>query len=585
MAVEIGKIELKGIIRRRKKLFICTGSIIFILCLMVAFVLPPIYQSQATIVVENQEIPSEYVKSTITTYVSERLYILTEKIKNYSKLLDIIQANDLYPDLRSDGEKVAEMKDSIKLKTIDVALKESGGRERATIAFTLSYEYLNAKNAQVVVSTLSKIFVEEDQKAREAQASTTTQFLEKELKELRRQIKINEEKISRFKAKNINQLPGSTGIFNQTIFRLEQDMDNIDTRIRTIQEKIVYLKSQIANIDPLVPIITETGKVASNPNNRLKFLRLELIRKQANLSEKHPDIIGLKSEIAKLEAQTGDYDSTKEQANRLKVVNKQIAELKAKYGEKHPDIVRLSKEADLLRSQIAAAERANNVDNEMTDNPGYMNIKAQIIVSETEVQALNKERAKIAAKLEDYQQRLERMPFVDEEYNSLTLDYANTKQKFNEVANKLHSARIAQEMDMSERGVRFRIDSPANLPLKPVKPNRIMIVLTGIVLGCGFGILLAALSEGLDSSVKANEELENLAGVPVLATVSFVDSPRQKRVRRIKFLILTAAAMIILLITSLVINWFVVPMDQIWSKFEDRLVEIGVPIEKNAKEI
>ena len=585
MAVEIGKLELKGIIRRRKNVFIWTALIIFFLCLVVAFVLPPIYQSKATIVVENQEIPSEYVKSTITTYVSERLYILNEKITNYTKLLDIIKSHNLYPDLGSDGEKVGEMKDNIKLKTIDVALKETRGRERATIAFTLSYDYTSAEKAQNVVNTLSKIFIEEDQKAREAQASTTTQFLEKELEELRRNVKVNEEKISRFKAKNINQLPGSTGIFNQTIFRLEQDIDKIETRIRTVQEKIVYLKSQIANIDPLVPIITETGKVANNPNNRLKFLRLELIRKQANLSEKHPDIIRLKSEIAKLESQTGDYDSTKEQVNRLKVVNKQIAELEAKYGEKYPDIVRLSKEADLLRSQIAAAERSNQNDNEMTDNPGYMNIKAQIIVAETEVDALKKERTKIAAKLEDYQQRLERMPFIDEEYNSLTLDYANTKKKFNEVSNKLHSARIAQEMDMSERGVRFRIDTPANLPLKPVKPNRIMIVLMGIVLGFGFGIVLAALFEGLDTSIKGNEELESIAGVSVLTKLSYVDSPRQKRMRRIRYLIVTVAAMLLILMTSLAINWFIMPMDKIWAKFEDRLVEIGLPIEKDANRI
>jgi succinoglycan biosynthesis transport protein ExoP len=144
-------------------------------------------------------------------------------------------------------------------------------------------------------------------------------FLEKEMEDLRSSGKMNEEKISRFKAANIDQLPGSTAIFQQTVFRLEQDMDNIVTRIRTLQEKIVYLKSQLANIDPMVPILTESGKVASNPNNRLKYLRLQLIQMQSNLSDKHPDIIRLKSEIKELEAQVGEKDTSMEKVNRLKL--------------------------------------------------------------------------------------------------------------------------------------------------------------------------------------------------------------------------------------------------------------------------
>ena len=78
--------------------------------------------------------------------------------------------------------------------------------------------------------------------------------------------------------------------------------------------------------------MTEDGQVASNPNNRLKYLRLQLIRKQSALSDKHPDIIQLKNEIEELEAQVGQKDSVAEQVNRLTMVEKKIAELNSKYG-------------------------------------------------------------------------------------------------------------------------------------------------------------------------------------------------------------------------------------------------------------
>ena len=587
MSIEIGQLDIKGIIRRRKRIFFACFGLIFCTCLVVAFVLPPIYESQVMIAVENQEIPEEFVKSTVTGYVAERLENLRRKILSYPRLLEIINSHALYPELTSTGEMVAQMQEDIDLKTIDVSLQDqrSGRSGTATIAFTLAYQHKNPEKAKQVADILSNLFVEEDQRAREKQAGTTTMFLEKELEGLRSQVRINEEKISRFKAANIDQLPGSTGIFQQTVFRLEQDLDGIDTRIRTLQEKIVYLKSQIANIDPLIPIMTDSGQVASNPNNRLKYLRLQLIQMQSNLSSKHPDIIRLKSEIERLEAQVGDKDTTMEKVNRLTIVENKITELKSKYGDNHPDLVKLSKEADLLTRQIAQEGRSGRSTgqlDERSDNPGYMNIKAQIIVAESEIEGLRGERAKTSAKLEDYQKKLEMGPFIDEEYNSLTLDYENAKKKFNEVSNKLHSARISQEMNVSEGGARFRIDYPANLPYKPAAPNRLLIILMGVVLGTGCGVLLAALTEGLDSSIKAPDEMESVLGVPVLATISLYDSPLQKRMRRVKRAVVASSIIVIILLGSIVVDRFVMPLDDLWTKFEDRLVEMGVPIEKDS---
>jgi succinoglycan biosynthesis transport protein ExoP len=489
MTHEISLTELKMIWRRRKKVILFSFSLIFFTALVVALVLPSIYESQVMIIVENQEIPEEYVKSTTTSYINERLEILERKILSYSKLLEIIKAHALYPDLNSNGAMVGKIRKDIKLETIDININDGRyGRGLATIAFTLSYQHENPEKAKQVTDILSNLFVEEDRISRENRADTTTIFLEKELADLRNVVKLNEEKISRFKAANIDQLPGSTAIFQQTVFRLEQDIDNTITRIRTLQEKIVYLNSQLANIDPMVPILTESGKVANNPNNRLKYLRLQLIQMQSNLSDKHPDIIRLKSEIAELEAQVGEKDTTTEKVNRLIIVEKQLAELQSKYGDKHPDVVKLAREKALLTRQIAQKDTSTSsagISGQHSDNPGYMNIKAQIIVAQSEINGLIDEREKLSRKLEDYQKKLEVAPFIDEEYNSLTLDYENAKKKFNEVANKLHSAKIAQEMDVSEQGARFRIDHPAILPDKASKPYRLLIILFGFMLGAG----------------------------------------------------------------------------------------------------
>jgi polysaccharide biosynthesis transport protein len=591
MAYEFNLSDLKGILRRRKKVLLIPFALIALIGLIVAFALPPIYRAQVMIFIENQEIPREFVQSTTAAYASERLHNLEQQILSYPRLLEIIQNYDLYPELPSYARMVNQMRQSISIVTLDVPIRERGSVGRAgalsTVAFTLSYEHKDPKKAADVANLLANFYVQEDRQSRGSRAETTTEFLSKELEDLRRQVRENEERVSRFRASNIDQLPGSTGTFQQMVFRLEQDIERIDARRRTLQEKNIYLTSQISNIDPLVPILTDRGKVAANPANRLKFLRLQLIQLQSSLSDRHPDIIRLKNEIADLEAQVGDEDTSMEKENRLTILEKEMAEAKSKYGDRHPDVIRLSREADLLRGQLAQQKLAplsRQLPEERSDNPEYMNLRAQIIVTESEIDALRQDRIRATQRLEDYQRRLEMAPFIDEQFNALTLDYENAKKKFDEVSQKLHAARIAQEMDLAERGERFRINHPAYIPNKPFKPNRLLIVLIGFVLGAGTAVVLAAAAEGLDSSIKTPDEMESVLGVPLLATISLYDSPREKRLRRFRRAAMTVSVVVLLLLGSVIVDRFVIPLDELWTTFEDRLVEMGVPIVRNSVE-
>lgn len=589
MAYEFNIKDLKGIMRRRKKMLLIPFVLIALIGLIVAFALPSIYRAQVMIFIENQEIPQEFVQSTTAAYVSERLHNLEQQILSYPRLLEIIQTHDLYPELPTNARMVNQMRQSITIVTLDVPIRERGSVGRAgalsTVAFTLSYEHKDPNKAADVANLLANFYVDEDRQSRGSRAETTTDFLTKELDDLRRLVKENEERISRFRSANIDQLPGSTNAFQQMVLRLEQDIERIDARMRTLQEKNVYLTSQIANIDPLVPILTERGKVAANPANRLKYLRLQLIQLQSSLSSLHPDIIRLKNEIADLEAQVGDEDTSMEKANRLKILEKEMVEAKSKYGDKHPDVIRLSREADLLRGQLAqqrTAPLSRQLPEERSDNPEYMNLRAQIIVTESEIHSLRQDRIRATQRLEDYQRRLEMAPYIDEQYNAMTLDYENAKRKFDEVSRNLHAARIAREMDLAERGERFRINHPAYIPDKPFKPNRLLIILIGFVLGAGCAVTLAAVTEGLDSSIKTPDEMEEVLGVPLLATISLYDSPREKRMRQLRRAVVTAYVIVIVLLGSVVVDRFVMPLGDLWTKFEDRLVEMGVPIEKKS---
>ncbi len=57
-----------AILLRRKGLLFWPAAAIFAVAVVVAFVLPPVYRSSATVLIEQPEIPPDLVQSMVTSY-------------------------------------------------------------------------------------------------------------------------------------------------------------------------------------------------------------------------------------------------------------------------------------------------------------------------------------------------------------------------------------------------------------------------------------------------------------------------------------------------------------------------------------
>jgi len=571
--------DLSGVFRRRKKSFIIVFFFILIVGTVIAFVLPPIFMSQCTILIEEQQIPQEYVKTTITSYVEERLQMITQQIMSRGKLLEIINQFRLYPEMRdryATEEIIEEMREDIKLETIsaDVIDKRSGRQSPATIAFSLSYEGKDPGAVQRVANVLASLYLEENLKTREQRASNTTAFFEQEQDDLKEEIETLENKITDFKKAHIGELPEYGTINMQSISSLNRNLDQLSMQLRSLQERKIYLEGQIANVDPLTPVVTEEGKTIMHPRERLKFLRLQLVSYQATLSEKHPDIKKLKREIGELEAQVGESDDSTDKIKRLSDLKGKLAKMKGKLGLKHPDVVRLSKEVAALTKQVdslTTEKVSSDISRENPENPAFINLKTQIASAEMEIKSLRQEKVKIKKEIRSYERKIARAPLVEKEYNELTRDYENAKFRYNEIMNKLMEARVAQGMEETQRGERFTIIDPAQFPEKPYKPNRLAIILIGFVLALGAGVGLAAARESLDQTVKTPEELAELAAAPVLSVISLMESVQERRARFAKRILLFLVCCGIVVAGLILIHLFFMPLDILWIKIQKRI--------------
>jgi len=149
-------------VRRRKGIVLAVFLVVSWIAVVAAVALPPVYESAAKVLVEQQSIPNDLVKSTVTGYASQSIQIISARIKSTSKLRDFVEKNNLFEkELESMdlGTLIEEFREKIELKV--VSARKFGGSRKATFSFTLSYSSESPQTAQLVTSKLVSLFLAE----------------------------------------------------------------------------------------------------------------------------------------------------------------------------------------------------------------------------------------------------------------------------------------------------------------------------------------------------------------------------------------------------------------------------------------
>jgi succinoglycan biosynthesis transport protein ExoP len=517
-----------AILLKRKRYFFIPFVVLFIIVSAVALLLPAIYESSSTILIEDQQIPPEFVRSTVTGFADQRIQSLTQQILSRTRLWEIIQQFHLYAELKEKytrEEIIQKMRDNIRLDTIsaEVAAGQKAparkpGQAGITIAFSISYRGKSPETVQKVAGTLASLYLEQNLKTREAQAKTTTQFLEAEAKELREHIHLMGEKIAAFKEAHEGIQPELYQFNLSQADHLDQDIKQIDNQIRTTQDRKIYLEGQLATVKPDSPIIGSSGERVLDPRDRLRALEVKLADLQAKFSPDHPDVrqaLREKAELEKLVGQQGGSASLKRQ--KLTQLKAKLAQMQGKYSDEHPDIRKLKHEIARLEQEPGKDEPVKPVSD--AENPAYVSLTTQIESAKNEIASLERQRETLKAKRKMYNQRLEESPKLEQAYFALQRDYKNSTDKYQEVMNKILEARISEGMEEHQKGEKFTLIDPASYPEKPVKPKRMLIILAGFILSLGSGLGTVALVEQQDHSVKNADELTSFTGSPVLGTI------------------------------------------------------------------
>ncbi len=519
-----------AIIRRRKVAFILTFLALLPIVISPAFFLPSVYRSETTILIEQQEIPTELVRTTVTGFMNERIEGLTKRLLTRENLWKIIEKHNLYSESKNIDNKfkiTSRMRESIEVVTqeieaTDPILFRTGTR---TIAFSIAFEGDDPNKTKLVTEELASLYIEENRRLRSEHAAEVSKFLELEGERLSEEITSLENKLADFKQNQRDNLPEHMDLNIQLFEKTEGDIVVTRGQINELQDTIAALQAELAITKTHQDVVDSTGNRVLMGDERLSLLTAEYLRLSARYSAQHPDLIKLRREIESLGGE-GDSSTVTALINKLTTLKSQLSEAKRKYSANHPEVMNLQRSIAAVEKGLQTASlgssRGSVSSASAPDNPRYVSLKTQINAA---LGNLTTERARLTQlneKLEQYEQRLFQTPVVERDYKILTRDYENARNKYNEIKDKQLEARLAVELESSSKGERLSIVQPAFLPVSPERPNRKLLVILGVLFAFGAGIAAVGIREFTDRTIYDINGLVSVFRAPPIATIPVI---------------------------------------------------------------
>ncbi|MBN1569597.1 MAG: hypothetical protein JXA73_17260 [Acidobacteria bacterium] len=469
------------LVRRRWWVIIPTVALCGLAILM-TLIFPKMYASQTMILIQQRDVPDDFVKDLIGSDTDERLSQIEQTILSRTNLLRIIREfeSQLSEYRRLNEErKVAKLNRRIK---IEFPSEKIRGRFLPTTSIIITYRDQNPDLAQRITARLASLFIEQDNKARENKVFGTADFFEAELKKIADQLQESETKLSALKQRYRFELP-----------------DQRDTNLRTLDRLQVQKNGNLEALD------------------RFVTLQMNLERQ---ISETPPMIPSASSKAAVVAARNPLVDTYLKK-------QQEYNELIVKAKSTHPDVRRLKAELDHLKKEIPpedlAAAEGNSASGEaspdMAPNSVYQSLTAQLRQLKTDIAIREKEKKWIEEEIEKYNRRIQNTPGVEQEMLAITRANDDLMKQHENLKKKLAEATLASSLESRQKGAQFEIIDPANYPLEPSTPKPIVILLAGFVMSIAAGIAAAIVVDFLNQRPWTYRELERALDVPVLVEI------------------------------------------------------------------
>jgi polysaccharide biosynthesis transport protein len=522
----------------RRRMWLCLAIVIAILAaaLLLAFRLPPVYLSQATILIEQPAIPEDMVPTTISSYVDEQIQIVAQRVQTPESITQIIEEFALFPEERKTEPMEVTIERFIAathLENLTTETTDTRGRTAATtFAFVVGFRYGEPEKAQQVATELTDRFLAENLRSRTQRASTTTEFLQQEAERLANEISEMETKLAAFKDEYGTALPDQVDLSKDLLRRTEEDLNETEQELRDLRSEQAIYQSELATLDPYATIFSETGEPIFSAEQRLAELRQLYLQYRSRYGPEHPDVVRTKREIDAIVQGGNVSDSLGNVAEQRRALEMQRNSLLERYSPEHPDVVRLQRAIEALPEEDGSNPAAPSP--REPNNPAYLQAQARLESVQAGIASSERRRADLIERRDNLQRSVTIAPRVEQEWLQVNRGYNSARLEYEEIKRRITGARLSERLETENKGERFTLLKRAGLPTVPVEPNRPAIIFLGFVLAVGVGIGLAALVDALDSSIRSVRDLQSNFGLKPVGVIPYIRTGHDRRMSWLK---------------------------------------------------
>jgi succinoglycan biosynthesis transport protein ExoP len=516
-----------SMVRRRGWISAAIFSIVLTTGLVITMLIPPVFQSTGTIVIESQQVPVDLVQATVTSFADERIEVIKQRVMTRENLLQIIEKYSLFKSPEFEGSKITpsemidQMRRQIQVILVNANVQNRGSKGTSgTIAFKVVVENRHPELAQRVANELVTLFLDANVKVRTERASQTTVFLTQEATKLKTDLEALEAQIAGYKSENGAALPENVAVNTNSIERMESDLRALEAESRSANEE-------------------------------LRALELELSGAKAGVG-------------------AGGTNQARSPEEELRVAKSELSRLAALYTDNHPDVRAARRKVEALeRSAPQTSSSGSGIQN--TGDMQVARIENRISSARGRIKLISQQQSTIRSRMSTAEQQLLKAPQVERGLSALTRDYQNAQKKYDEIRAKQMTAQVAENMEDDQKAERFTLLEPPLLADKPVRPDRGKLGAMSffLALAAAAGVVFAL--ETVSGTVRGMDALALVVGQQPLVSIPYIEIQSEvvQRNRYMKYGVMAGAAGLLALL--LLLHFAVMPLDILFYKLLNRL--------------
>jgi len=506
---------LKGIWIKRRYIMISTWLLCPIGWYFVAS-MPNVYESEARVYVDTQSLLRPLLRGlTVETNPQTQVRLMVKTLLSRPNLERITRMTDLDVQASNSEEYeaiISRLKEDLKIST--------AGRENI---YTLSIADKNSEMAKNIVQSTLTVFIENTLGETRNESDSAQKFLNTQIQEYENRLINAEAKLTDFKQKYSDVLPGQSGGYYQQLNAAKENLKAIELELLEVTTQLETAKAQLA-----------LDKTSKNET-------------QNNIKTSSTIQTTFDSRIAELEA---TLDS-----------------LQLRYTDQHPDVREATRRLELLMKQrddeiekyIDSTSGKDDSSRVISQNPVIQEIQIQMNKLMNNQASLQVRSNNFKEKVKDLESKIHTLPEIEAELTALNRGYNITKTKHDELLNRRETAQLAQQADETTDKIQFRVIDPPRAATTPSGPPRVLYFIAITIFGISAGIGMSLLMSQLNPIVTSSKQLSSVTGIPIFGTVSANENLGLQAWHRKKTVIFVMSNVVLIILLALFISYFLFP--------------------------